>query len=738
MRTITSLILALGFGFSGLANAENSSIRMESVENAIPHRIVYGFYLNNLDFGVGTYGFGATYLDTPEYSELHIPFSDNKGIFCGAAANGKWYAMVYQYNAGPVAKKLTSINIKTREVKEIGSYMPSDESYYTLRFQDMTYDYADETMYAVGFELGESSLFSVDLTTGMTTKLASFSKTVNSIAASYDGTLYAACNDGTLNIVDESTGKFTEVINTGWGYPSYSSSMEFDHTEGCIYWATNSYDKDQSKFQYLVRIDVKSDPVTVTEIGPIGSETASAQLLGLYIPFVLAGSEAPAAPTDLKIEPDTNGALKAVISWKNPEKNFGGEDLTGLKSVVIMRDNEKIAEIPTTENGKTESWVDETVPTTGDHEYTIYAVNEVGEGEKTYITQYVGPDYPEKVSGLTAMANNGCKYTYLSWISSKQGAHGLACDPEKIRYKVVRQPDNVVIHEDFKETYCIDTTMVRLLSYTYEVYAVNEVGESEAVVSNAIIAGNALKIPFIDSFSDNEAIQNQWTVVDYNEDYYPWIFSSGAGYYTFGDQTTAAEYYINPSFTPSNVENADEWLISPPIELETGKDYVLSFRYRCITDEKLTVSYGTSNTSGSQLVIKNLTLPAIDASSKDFVTQTVQLPRMIADGAYTIGFHLTTEYPAGGFSFIQLTDIKVEDKAVGIEANRLDGIEVYSTDNEIVVEGEFTDVSVYSIDGCEVVRSKEHRIPTSNFVAGVYFVKVVHGASSKVVKVLVK
>lgn len=91
----------------------------------------------------------------------------------------------------PSPGNLIAIDLNTKERTDIGPWTDtSDGAYSNLRMQDMTYSYADETMYAVGFEMGTSSLFSIDLETGKTTKTCDLSNTIGVIAANHDGEIY--------------------------------------------------------------------------------------------------------------------------------------------------------------------------------------------------------------------------------------------------------------------------------------------------------------------------------------------------------------------------------------------------------------------------------------------------------------------------------------------------------------------------------------------------------------------
>ena len=57
-----------------------------------PHRIAYGFFQSNQQFGAGQYGFGHFYLDDPEKTECDLTFGNDEGVYAGAACDGIIYA----------------------------------------------------------------------------------------------------------------------------------------------------------------------------------------------------------------------------------------------------------------------------------------------------------------------------------------------------------------------------------------------------------------------------------------------------------------------------------------------------------------------------------------------------------------------------------------------------------------------------------------------------------------------
>ena len=744
---VLSLLLQVA-GTASATNATNNSMRTSQSESDIPHRKVYGFFLNSYDFG-GQYGIGTIWTDNVQNTELIIPFDKEfstdrmEGIYAGAAADGVYYGAVYEYQemGPPLPGQFISIDLKTGKRTDIGTWSNSpDESERTaLRLQDMTYSYADKTMYVLGFLMGSQQLYSIDLQTAEMTEIVKVPQTCSSIACNYEGQLYAMTNNGLLCKLNKQTGELTTILETGYGSPMSANSLEFDHTDGSLYWACNSYDFNSRLYPLFRFTFDESGNATIHNCGSIGQYPEGAAFYGLYIPFVLDGDETPQAPSDIQFAPDQTGKLEVTISWKNPTQTFGYKDLTELTSVTIMRNGQILTTIDTTQPGAAMEYKDTTVPDNGEWNYVIYASNSHGDGVKEYLKQYVGVDLPAMVKNLIATPGKECKTVHLQWDKVGTGAHGLFCDPETVTYRIVRLPDNKTIAEGLKNTEFVDETITRIAAYQYLVYSCNEIGDTKSA-SNGLVAGKALNTPYLETFADMKVVGNQWMGFDGNSDRYTWTFNSGAGYYTFRDYATAAEYFINPTFTPADIiSDANEWIITPPILFEAGKEYTLSFDYRSISTENLTVTTGDTNLNSDQTtVVKDWELTAIPESSTDFITKEMKIEAAAQDVVRCFGFHLTTPFPTSRISYIQITNISVKEYGgSSIELNPENAISVIAANGEIRINGNFARACVYNLAGNCIVSTDQAVIPTANFAKGVYIIRVENGADIHTCKIIV-
>lgn len=732
MRQILSLCLA-----GVLSIGSVLPMRAQETSADVPHRKIYGFFLSNLDWGTGIYGIGSLYADNLMQSDLLSAFNGEEALYAGAAVGDIYYgcSYVFQIQGPPAPGDFISIDLRTGERTVIGKWEEDELS--AFRFQDMTYSYADSCMYALGYEMGQSSVFTLDLATGKRTKVCDLDATAGSLAADYDGTLYAICNDGALYRVDKADGSLEQVLETGYGNPSYNYGLEFDHTDGSLYWTCNSYDRDMAMNFYLMRCDMKADSLYFEDLGRIGATEGGVNMSDLYIPFVLAGEDAPAAVSDLQVEPDAQGALKATLRWKAPSLTFGADNLSALDSVVVMRDGRILAVFTEVEPGQEMEYVDESVAESRLYEYAIYAVNAIGKGEEARRELWVGMDYPSAVGGLQAFSMEGFHDVRLCWQAPESGAHGSYLDMESIRYRVVRMPDSVVVVEDLQDTVFVDQSIEELRFYYYQVYAGNNLGAT-AANSQALVAGPALSLPFKEDFADYDTYISRWTVGDGNADAYQWVFSTGAGLYTFGDPTPAAEYYINPTFTPPYItSDADEWLMGPPVEMESGKSYILKFDYRCISSEKVELYLGRANDLTMQDMVKTIPLDPVDITASSFTEYVTKLPKLSSDGIRQVSFRLVSDFPENKMSFIQITNVRIEEIVANEELGRMDDVKVKLHHGMLCIEGDFDMADVYSADGRHWLSLQGNSIGTDRFASGLYLVRVQRDGLQKTFKVAI-
>lgn len=719
---------------TGLHAQSLDSPSREKTVNDVEGRQVYSVVTHNPNFenyGIATYKTG-----TQEDMTLLHPWGNSIAVLAGAAAYGEYYVYFYQYDniEGVLPIAISKVSLRSGAITDV-----IDLSDFRIKFQDMTFDYSTNTMYAVGFDFGESKLYTVDLenakiTEGPVFKTNAGNMTLATLAATYDGRLYGLNSNGVLYQIDKETGNLTRIMDTQIEL-AYMSSMEFDHTDEALYWAADVENgADPTLLNQLYKIDVEKK--TIKSLGQLGGAGSCA--VGLYIPFVEAGFDAPGQATDLLVTPGKQGKDEAVITWKNPARTHGGEALTGNLNVVLERDGQAISSSLSTP-GEVMSWTDKTVKQ-GVHLYTVKVTDFAGkEGLRADYDAYIGNDVPGRTTSLAVGVGSECKSIKLSWKVPEEGLHGGYYEPTDVKYKIVRYPDNVVLEDDLSETSYEDSSMKRLGAYWYGVTAINEAGTNDEFVSEAVIAGKAVNIPYTTGFEDEALASNQWTAVNANNDGSVWHFNSGFDVLIYGQGygATGVDYVADPQTSQAD---ADEWLISPPLNFEAGKDYYLSFDARSAGSDELTITMGDLNTvaSQTQLVKSGFFTEPADDENPVFKNYQFQLPK--GAGIRCLGINLVTIF--GESIMFQMNNLEInEGLATAIESIPAgQAAKVSQFGDQLYVEGDFADADVYDTTGLRVASlSRDHaQISTAGWQPGIYIVKVAGTDTAFTKKVTVK
>lgn len=742
----TSVVNAMQPGISqSLDTAPATETRTTNL--TAPHRKVYGFFMNNVN--AEGYGIGSFYMANPSQPSLNYSFNDGKmlGFYAGAVANGVFYGCTYQYMSTgmPLSLDMMAIDLLTGERRAVGPWT-TDPS---LKFQDMTYDYSTNTMYAIGYEYGRSCLYTIDIETGASSKVADLPMRFFTIAANYDGQLFAMSSDnGILFKISKTDGRIQGLVaNTEiLGFVSIQS-MEFDHTDGKLYWAAMAESIDSSRNTHLMQIDVTNGNIVDLGIIRDSSMPFGSPIIGLHIPYVLAGENAPAVLSDIKFTNDETGALKTKIAFTTPSKTFGNHDLTDLSSVTIMRNGEVIAVINATEGGQPIEFVDETVPANGLYKYVLYATNSLGDGEKTHVSSYVGVDAPSEVTNLKVDAAATANGSVISWTAPTVGKHGGYFDQQSTRYKIVRFPDEEILTENWDKTMFIDYGVDRLASYYYQVIAQNEIGSS-SLYTTRIVMGPGYRTPYEEDFTDIDRVNNTWTVVDGNNDGHSWQFNTQASRSTFFDTNyIGADYFLNMFLVdPTITSDADEWLITPPISVEANKKYILKFSYRTLTDDVLDITCGTNNTVSTQQLLETMQIhnsgyngtTDYDSTDKQYHTKQIELNG--TDGVITVGFHLRTPFPEN-YEFgnhLQIQSVRVEEGQLsGLSSTDTEGLDAWANNGILTVVGEFDYAVLSNTKGAVLLETSKEHTSIASLPAGVYVVSIVKGNNVKTIKIIV-
>lgn len=561
--------------------------------------------------------------------------------------DGLWYYMDYvQQSYGYDSGTFNSLDPETGDVTLIADYGSARSGTILC---DMTWNYADQKMYALNGLNSGNGLVTIDLETGEVKNVctfvfdipdaestSSYTSNIQTIGITYDGDFYGISYWGKIYKINPQTGvcNFVAKLSYIGEITSYSgtalqyghNNLFFDEDRGQWYLYMYTYPYPAAGYTMLLTVDITTG---VTEV--VAENKLAAQFEGLYIPFQIAEASAPNKVTELTVTPGENGALQATVEWNNPTTTFGrGGTLISIDSVVVYRDGEAIKNFTGVAPGEHLSLVDE-VPESRFYSYRVQCYNDAGAGDRKAVSAFIGHDTPMAVTNVKAEADDSPEHKItVSWTAPTTGIYGGWIDIDNMAYRVVRS-DGDTLYTDLKETTFTDAP-ASLSSYSYTITAVTPDGESSPATSASVNGGPAVLLPHTFTFSAEEF--SLWTVYDNNGDEILW---QPTGQYTYNALYPGA--YVGYSYY-YGVAGAD-WLISPAIKFEANKHYKLTFDARSYgnSPECLAITMGKTNEWQAQDSIDQF-----DFASTARIQLRTNLPVVSEEGEYHIGFFARSYY----------------------------------------------------------------------------------------------
>lgn len=146
---------------------------------------------------------------------------------------------------------------------------------------------------------------------------------------------------------------------------------------------------------------------------------------------------------------------------------------------------------------------------------------------------------------------------------------------------------------------------------------------------------------------------NKFKVIDVNHDNSTWTWNADA---LDGNPHTR--------YMASDDNNGDDWLLTPEINLENDKSYILTFKYRRgYSTEKMAVAWGQGEDPAAYAVIEK----EIEIDNHEYKTYTAEVTPT-QSGKFRFGFHAISDK---GTFYIALDDIKV---AIGSKTTAPDSV----------------------------------------------------------------
>lgn len=446
------------------------------------------------------------------------------------------------------------------------------------------------------------------------TKIADIAQGGQWLTCAFDGkgNLYATQTNGNLLKVSLTDGKTTLVGNTGLVTP-FNTSGTIDVRSGAYY-------------MVIIKADASNNPVS-TGVYSVNTATAKAthiydfdgiaQVYGMYVADPIAEDAAPAAVTDITFN-YPEGTLDGAIEFNAPATTYDGEAGKGTLSYYVVFGKDTIG------NGNAEYGAKVSVPykfpSAGKKTVSVTAYNLVGKGPSVAATSgWLGADTPKNPAGLKLQNVND--KIVLSWSPVTEAKNLGYMDASKVTYTVsIYSPENEVLVKSQADTSYVYTPAdpYEFKTYSFRVAAMYN-GLTSTNTSGSITIGR-LTPPYYMEFK-NTASLNGYTIINANDDNEYWKYSS------YG----AAILY-------QNKRASDDYLITPGMYLEGGKNYIISFQARGWADryfEQFEVFFGDAPT------VEGLTQNLSDTVT---IQTTVFTPfeysvKPEKTGVYYFGFH---------------------------------------------------------------------------------------------------
>lgn len=405
-----------------------------------------------------------------------------------------------------------------------------------------------------------------------------------------DGQLYTISKTGKLYTVDKYTGKATVVGNTGFSILPFFQSATCDYATGDIYWAAYS---DVDWATHVLKVNPAT--ANVTEIVNYGFNEDTWQGEQTYDQL---------STIFLKQDLDLATLPKPVSSMSVTMTSLAGGSVTFTMPTLDVEDKSLPADLAYTVriNGETVAHANAapgatvTAPFTaaksGNSVFSVTAeipattARPAAVSEQTTDTKWVGYDVPMPPTAVKVKAK-GNDVT-LTWKAPEASVNGGYFDKDNLRYAISRfkmgeTADSVIVTTDCAATTYIDhVESTDMTWYYYKVTALNGDLKSQPATSVEVSVGSSLSLPYHNGLSTSASMED-FTIVDANDDGSTWSFDGN---------------YNMVAYTANSSNAADDWFITPPINMQKGAAYKFSFD--AVNDyptERVAAAVGTDATA---------------------------------------------------------------------------------------------------------------------------------------------
>lgn len=542
--------------------------------------------------------------------------TDAEMQFCygNAVVDGIFYGMTMDSERNA---KLYSLDVDSWTVNST-----RDITDLTLVALATAQDYTTDTVYGEfynkdfnGYELGI-----IDYASASKTTVGPLANTYVAMGF-HDGILYGIATDGYLYAINVSTGFENKRGATG---------LELSRPDGNYFMQGGIISPDDNVF-YWASIDKDG----YTGMYTVDLSTGQASLCGSYTGIIYAltapvetrlSQNAPAAVTDLNVE--MTGIHTAAVSFSLPSLSIDGASLDGPLSYAIQCNGADVLTGEATAGAEIARSLE--ILSDGTTVITVYARNAAGKGESESATVWSGYDYP--LGSRSVMVTKTSDTTFeISWEAPLAGANDGYIGT--LKYDVYRylNGEKQLISSNISDTRLTDTLPSESLAVvSYGIVADNNGKKGTEVSSNVLNSGTVLIPDFLEDFRTAENFR-LWTIYDSNGDDRSWQYDSEHHY----------AYY------QSAATDADDWLISPPIQMDSRRTYKISVGANNTSNmpELIEVKMGKSPAPKGMTttVLDQFKLMQLNQAENKFETHTNADFNVGESGEYYLGLHAMSD-----------------------------------------------------------------------------------------------
>lgn len=488
------------------------------------------------------------------------------------------------------------------------------------------------------------------------TQLANVRVDCSAFAISNDGVGYIVSRYGELYRLDLTTYETTLVGQLDFTYFHALQSMAFDRRTNKLYLACAGGDYD-SMTMYGRLSEVNIEDATTKLVGYFPEMEEYTTLNICYMPE----SGAPGKIEGLKAS-FADVSSEADVSFTLPVNTSGGKSLESdvQWNAYIGNSTETVA------SGSGHPGEDVCIKIEvpeGRVKIVAVASNAEGSGDRAAIWTWGGSDVPGVKDPAVSMSQSSSE-AEITWTVSSEGANGGYADMSDVTFKVTRNPDNKVVAEGLTGgSFTDDMSQIPYCGYTYTITPVKEGIEYVGATTDMIYAGAPRILPYVQDF-DTEASTYEFRILN----------KSDIGWNITWDWSVEGVMRNEPDA----YQDADNWAISPALEMKAGMTYIISYEDANMGDsvDMLGVSVGRGDDPDLYEVLKApeaVTAYMYDSMEKHRLTFICK-----ESGAYHVAFHAASKANEG---YIFVDNVKVEE---GLPSN---------------VPAKPTDMSVVSVAG---------------------------------------